>query len=286
MPTKTSQQKIPDVGKIEKLLRAPLSVGIEITNKCNFNCVYCYNKNHGNQDMKVKDFERVISILETVGVFSISISGGEPLCHDKFKDICKIIKKSKLNTALMTNGYFVKKYTQLINTVFDQVYISIDGPENIHNKLRMGFQVIIEGLKEIKIRKIMAVTLTKVNSNYLKEIIKTSKENNFDSLCFFALKPVGRGKFTNNILSLNAQDLQKIGKRLVKLKLKWKAKITYTDPTSEPCYAGKQLLYILPDGIVKPCAYSPFKVGNILYEDWNTLWKKCQNFPVTCHAFL
>ncbi|PIR71461.1 MAG: hypothetical protein CO145_01750 [Candidatus Nealsonbacteria bacterium CG_4_9_14_3_um_filter_37_13] len=284
MPTKTSQQKIPDVGKIEKLLRAPLSVGIEITNKCNFNCVYCYNKNHGNQDMKVKDFERVISILETVGVFSISISGGEPLCHDKFKDICKIIKKSKLNTALMTNGYFVKKYTQLINTVFDQVYISIDGPENIHNKLRMGFQVIIEGLKEIKIRKIMAVTLTKANSNYLEEIIKISKENSFDAICLFVLKPVGRGKEVNDTLSLNGQDLQRIKKKITKLKQK--IKITFADPTSESCYAGKQLLYILPDGTVKPCAYSPFKVGNILHEDWNTLWKKCQNFPTTCHAFL
>lgn len=284
MPIKTSQQRTHDAGKIEKPLRAPLSAGIEITNKCNFNCAYCYNEKHGNQDMKVKDFNKIISILETAGVFSISISGGEPLCHDKFKDICRIIKKSKLNTALMTNGYFIKKYAQLISTVFNQIYISIDGPENIHNKLRMGFQVIIEGLKEIKIRKIMAVTLTKANSNYLEEIIKISKENSFDAICLFVLKPVGRGKEVNDTLSLNGQDLQRIKKKITKLKQK--IKITFADPTSESCYAGKQLLYILPDGTVKPCAYSPFKVGNILHEDWNTLWKKCQNFPTTCHAFL
>lgn len=236
--------------------------------------------------MKVEDFNKIISILKNAGVFSISISGGEPLCHNNFEDICKIIKTTKLNTALMTNGYFVRKHAKIINEVFNQIYISIDGPENIHNKLRAGFQIITKSLKEIRIRKVMSTTLTKLNSGYLKEIIKISKENKFDAICFFVMKPAGKGKKAKNLLFLNSQNLQKIGKQLTRLKAQWKVKITYTNPLSKPCYAGKQLIYILPNGTVKPCAYSHFEIGNILCEDWNILWKKCQNFPTTCHAFL
>lgn len=287
---KTSQKKIQDVGKIKEVLRGPLSVGIEITNKCNFHCPYCYNERCNSTDMidmKVDDFIKIISILKRVGAFFISISGGEPLCHNDFVNICKALKKSKLVSTLITNGYLIKNYIGIVNNTFNKVYISIDGPEDIHNKIRgeNSFQVITKSLGRIKIRKVMCTTLTKLNIGYLEENIRIAMKYKFDAICFFVFKPMGEGLKNRNLLALDNYTLEEIDNKLTNLRNRFNIKITYVNPSSEICYAGKYLIYILPDGRVKPCAFSNFVIGNILYGNWNKLWKKCQLCPTTCHAF-
>lgn len=281
------QKEIQDVGEIKYPLQCPLSVGIEINNKCNLRCIYCYNEKHSNLDMKVEDFSKIISILKKIRVFSIMISGGEPTCHNNFKDICRILKNSKLVTALITNGLLIHNYKNLINNTFKSVYISIDGPEDIHNKLRGSncFQTIVENLKIIKIRKVMSTTLTKLNAEYLEEIIKTAIRYKFDALCLFLFKPVGMGRMNRTLLAIDAQTIEKIQNKLTYLRKRFNIKITFVNPLSTVCYAGKYLIYILPDGRIKPCAYSHFIIGNILYEKWDKLWKKSQNFPSICHVF-
>lgn len=280
-------QKIPGVGKNNKSLKSPLSVGIEITNRCNLRCLSCYNESHNQIEMREVDFSRIISILKRMEVFSIIISGGEPLCHSDFKEFCEKIKKSGLIVALFTNGVLVHNYADLINNTFKKIYISIDGPEYIHNEIRGRdcFRSIINNLKTIKIKKVMSVTLTKLNINYLEKIIKIAIKYKFDGLCFFIFKPIGIGRRRKTLLALNNYDLREINNKIIKFKGRVKIPITYGNPLSTICYAGKHLIYILPDGKVKPCAFSNFIVGNILEENWDKLWKKCQRYPSACHAF-
>ena len=280
-------QKIPGARKNDKSLKSPLSVGIEITNRCDLGCLFCYNESHNQIDMKITDFSKIISILKRIKVFSIIISGGEPLCHNNFKNFCEKIKKSGLIATLFTNGILIKNYANLINSTFKNIYISIDGPENIHNKMRGKncFRSTINNLKTIKIKKVMCATLTKLNINYLEEIIKIAIKYEFDGLCFFAFKPTGMGRKRKALLTLNDYDLKKINNKIIKFRNQVKIPITYENPLSTICYAGKLLIYILPNGKIKPCAFSNFIVGNILGKKWNKLWKKCQTYPSTCHAF-
>lgn len=281
------QKKTQDVGKNKEILKSPLSVGIEITKKCNLGCLYCYNEKDSVVDMKITDFSRITSLLKKLGVFSVSISGGEPLCHGNFSEICNILKKSKIVSTLITNGTLIHKYSDLINTTFANTYISIDGPENIHGKTRGKnyFGIIIKNLKKIKTRKVMCSTLTKFNLGYLEEIAKVAKKYKFDALCLFVFKPVGRGQQNKDLLNLDYNSLEKINSKIKSLKKKFKIKITYTNPLLTLCHAGKQLIYILPDGKIKPCAYSNFIIGNILYDKWDTLWEKSQLYPTKCHAY-
>lgn len=280
-------RKILGVGKDNESLKSPLSVGIEITNRCNLRCLFCYNENHNQIDMKEVDFGRIISILKRIKVFSIIISGGEPLCHNNFKDFCEKIKKSGLVATLFTNGVLLHNYADLINSTFKKIYVSIDGPEYIHNEIRGKncFQSVINNLKTIRIKKVMCTTLTKKNINYLEEIIKIAIKYKFDGLCFFVFKPIGIGRKKKTLLSLDGYDLKKINNKIIRFKNRVKIPITYENPLSTICYAGKRLIYILPDGKIKPCAFSNFIVGNILEENWDKLWKKCQTYPSTCHAF-
>jgi len=286
----TYQKKILDVGENKTSSIKPISAGIEITNKCNLNCVHCYNDKYDKKhstDISPDNFRLILSRLETLGVFYISISGGEPLCHDHFEDICKILKEKKIVAELVTNGSFLDKYSEIINNTFRKVYISIDGSESIHNKIRGKdcFRQIIKNLGRIKIRKVMCTTISRLNEQYLEEIIKLAIKLKFDSLCIFIFKPVGRGAENKVLLALDNNSLLKIDAQIDKLKRRFPIKISYTNPLTSKCYAGQTLIHILPNGRVKLCAYSKYEIGNILSKKWKIPLLKINLKSTRCHAF-
>ena len=71
-------------------LKSPVYVQVEITSNCNNKCIYCYNFWRNNKtrqqtrtDLSVADLERVARILSEIGVFYVTITGGEPFLRRK-----------------------------------------------------------------------------------------------------------------------------------------------------------------------------------------------------------
>jgi uncharacterized radical SAM superfamily Fe-S cluster-containing enzyme len=73
---------------------------IDITNKCNLNCKYCYHKN-GNTEMSIFDIMSEVEQHKYLAPFLIS--GGEPTEHS---NIFEVIKQMSTigETILLTNG--------------------------------------------------------------------------------------------------------------------------------------------------------------------------------------
>jgi radical S-adenosyl methionine domain-containing protein 2 len=77
-------------------------VNWHITNKCNFNCIYCFARFHTIQGMLPKKV--ALQILKDLGVEKINIAGGEPLLYPHLLDIVKESKRCDLTVALISNG--------------------------------------------------------------------------------------------------------------------------------------------------------------------------------------
>ena len=127
-----------------------LSVCIIVTNKCSFDCVYCY-QNHTNERIArdtilnlCRYIKRNISKYRAV---HISLFGGEPLEEsdlaidilDKIRYI--VVSSNKLfSCSITSNGYFLSEKVVLslkkLNCFYVQV--TIDGPPEFHNKYRMN----------------------------------------------------------------------------------------------------------------------------------------------------
>jgi len=41
---------------------------------------------------------------------------------------------------------------------------------------------------------------------------------------------------------------------------------------------GKTWLYVEPDGDVLPSQGIPFVLGNLITQEWEEIWKNCQNY--------
>ena len=65
------------------------------------------------------------------------MSGGEPLLRENWFEIGKRLNKNGIELYFITNGYFVPKNIDKLKTLkIGQVAISLDGTEEIHNKIR------------------------------------------------------------------------------------------------------------------------------------------------------
>ena len=94
---------------------------------CNLNCVYCDEVNKKTQYLNLDDLvERVLLLEAEEGPHSfISLTGGEPLCHDDFVEVlCEELKRRGMRILLETNGTLSTELARIIKYV-DSVAMDI-----------------------------------------------------------------------------------------------------------------------------------------------------------------
>jgi uncharacterized protein len=133
----------------------PISVLIKpASSKCNLKCQYCFYHDVANNrsiaDFGFMSLETIEVIIGKVlqfasGNATFSFQGGEPtLCGlDFFRSVVNLqdklnVNKVIINNCLQTNGILVDdKWAQFLHDNRFLVGLSLDGPDDIHNKYRI-----------------------------------------------------------------------------------------------------------------------------------------------------
>ncbi|KHL91224.1 hypothetical protein QW71_35890 [Paenibacillus sp. IHB B 3415] len=122
------------------------SIRLEITSRCNINCVYCHNRDYLNRQDDMSS-EKIISLVRDLKskfpIRKILITGGEPLLN---KDVIKIISSFSdlgIKTDMVTNGLLLtdELADKLIRAGLKRIRLSIDGFEE-HATYRKGSSYI------------------------------------------------------------------------------------------------------------------------------------------------
>ncbi|HIC91723.1 MAG TPA: radical SAM protein [Syntrophaceae bacterium] len=93
--------------------RIPLDGTIEITYRCNLNCVHCYcnlaasNKVAARKELNYEEICDIIDQVVEQGCLWLLFTGGEPLIRKDFIDIYTYAKKKGLIIILFTNGTLI-----------------------------------------------------------------------------------------------------------------------------------------------------------------------------------
>ena len=94
-------------------------VSMELTERCNNNCLHCYINLPVNDD-QVKEKEITFAEIKKIadeaakmGCLSWRITGGEPLSREDFSDIYLYLKKKGMRVTLFTNAALVN--SQMVN---------------------------------------------------------------------------------------------------------------------------------------------------------------------------
>jgi Fe-coproporphyrin III synthase len=122
---------------------------------CNCRCVMCdiWKGNKNLQQLTEADVRGLLSSFKKFGTQQVVMSGGEATLHPDFFRFCEILKKEKINVSLLSTGLTLKKHAaQLVQWVND-IIISIDGDEQVHDAIRNipgAFSKIREGVNAIR----------------------------------------------------------------------------------------------------------------------------------------
>lgn len=168
----------------------PLKGLIELTYRCNLNCLHCYcnGLEDNNRELTTAEWQKIIDILKDEGCLFLYISGGEPLVRSDFLEIYNYAKSRGFIITLLTNGYALnKKMVEcLAKSPPRSIEITLNGItkatyESITRKNGSFTEVIhnIKLLKEKKFHLILKTKCLKQNKDELSKIKDWSEANRF-----------------------------------------------------------------------------------------------------------
>jgi len=178
-----------------------LSMTIAPTNDCQFDCIYCYEKDAvSNKYMTVETQDKLVEILESrkglISHFSVTWYGGEPLMafdiveslSKRFIAICKE-NKIQYHASMISNGYMLDRHIlkRMEHLDISVLQITIDGLPELHNKMRPlkgggdTFETILDNLKngfDLLPPVSLRINIDKDNTHAGEEIYKLLQKNN------------------------------------------------------------------------------------------------------------
>lgn len=161
---------------------------------CNCRCVMCdiWKGNKNLKQLEEKDIQNILISLKKLETKRIFMSGGEALLNKNFFRFCELIKKQNIKITLLSTGLTVSNNAEKIIEFVDDVIVSLDGNEKVHNEIRNikgAFEELLHGVKKLKsLRHNFPVSartvIHQLNFRIWDEIISAAKNLKLDSISF------------------------------------------------------------------------------------------------------
>lgn len=187
--------------KMEKNLNTPRNIVFFITSRCNANCKHCFlkNLNKGEKDITLNKILKIVSSLNKPA--NINLTGGEPFLRNDLKIILKELMSNKnINSiAISTNGSFPEKIKEIVEYLCKnyqknlEIYISLDGFEKTHDKIRGLKNCFKNAIESCEVSKQLSkkyknfsfrinITLMKQNLSEIEPLIDFLESKKYPSL--------------------------------------------------------------------------------------------------------
>lgn len=163
---------------------------------CNCRCQMCdiWRRRDG-QELDVTDFARHRDSLLRLGVRHVVLTGGEPLMHRNLPALCRLLRDAGVHIiTLLTTGLLLERSSPVIADWIDEVIVSLDGPQEVHDRVRRvqgAFRIMSEGIRVVRERKpdlqvLGRTTVQKANHRVLRQTVFAAKALHLDSISFLA----------------------------------------------------------------------------------------------------
>jgi tungsten cofactor oxidoreducase radical SAM maturase len=268
----------------------PEELMMELTTKCNYDCIYCFRRRLINEKLGDMDYKLALKVIDeasSIGVKKISFSGwGEPLIHPRVLDILSYAKKKGLTILLNTNGYFLQDYPdKLYNIGLDELVVSMDSPyPETYQLIRIGGDLarLVKALLRLKNYKIrdesekprlsIQFTINKYNYKNILPMVKLAKELGASTIVVSNIIPITREleKITCYMNPECIHEVEKLKMEIARISLDTGVEVSL--PNFNGSYSERfcpfirsKALFIRRDGLIAPCIYYAHHWKNVLF---------------------
>lgn len=284
------------------------SAHLELTYRCNETCIHCYNPGASllpndrpkrqRDELDTAEWKEIMSQLAEIGVFRLSISGGEATLRKDFFELVAHARELGFAVVIFTNGLnsnpgFVEKLAQLWPHSVD-VSIYSATPE-LHDQVTGvsgSFQRSVDCLRRLHSAGVRTAMKTTLMDNTVGGYAD----------CRRLAQSLGAALIMDTNISPNLDGrkspihLNPAFDTLVELAMAPDSPTTVTrkeqpqrwDKAAQVCGAGTKVISINPEGAITPCTAMPWEFGTArggrLTELWRTAIARRGNGELSRHA--
>jgi len=289
--------KLTPFGSHER--KYPVLSEIALTYRCQNRCAFCYASapDRGRQvpGMSTGQVKVVMDkIVDQAHVPSLSFTGGEPTLRRDLPELIAYGRSHGLWMNLITNGIRCAKpefVESLAQAGLDSAQVSLEAGDAATHDLVVGragaFERTVQGIRNLRaagIRVHTNTTINRHNRESLYGLIDLVAELGSEHLSMNMVIRTGDAVGQPDIGYADIGPLVLDLKRHTEdkgMKFVWYSPVPLClfNPAayglgSPSCSAADGLLSIAPDGSVLPCSSFEQGVGNLLREDFQTVWDR------------
>src|SRR6202140_4213801 len=118
---------LQEVGDRALQLSVPLSVQLDLTYRCNEQCIHCYLDHHDHGEMTTAEIKYLLQEMAESGVFILTLSGGEIFLRKDLFEILECARALTFCIKLKTNAVLIREAqaARLRNLGVESVQVSI-----------------------------------------------------------------------------------------------------------------------------------------------------------------
>jgi len=292
---------------------APYRLDLALTYRCNNDCAHCYNaRERGFSELDTEGWKLAIDKAWALGIPHIIFTGGEPTLRDDLPELVAHAEANGQITGLNTNARRLSDPTfvqRLVDAGLDHVQVTVESSDaDIHNRMvrANAFDQTICGLENALATRLFVMTNTTMLRDNVESIPAT-----LDFLADLGVPTVGLNALIYSghgatvgtglperdlkpLLEVARQKTEARGQRLI-----WYTPTQYChfDPVQmelgvKGCTAAQYNMCVEPNGDVLPCQSYYQPLGNLLRDDWDTIWnhplalklRERRDLPLKCEG--
>jgi len=273
------------------LARLPILI-LSPHSRCNCRCVMCdiWKVTDANE-IDANDLERHAASIDGMGVEWAVFSGGEPLMHSDLFRLCAILRKRRIRVTVLSTGLLLERHAQAIVTNVDDVIVSLDGPGEVHDRIRRvpgAFESLAAGVRSIRALRpdfpiAARCTIQRVNHAHLRATIAAARGLALNGISFLAAdlmstafnRPSGWTAARQMSVGLEGEDIAALESEIESIVLEnecgnfvvespeklrrivrhFRTHLGQVDPLAPVCNAPWVSVVVETDGTVRPCFF-------------------------------
>lgn len=159
--------------QIKTIPDLPVEVMIEVESRCNFKCIFCFNRasfashGFGGQKLETGHVKEIIDNIKQVGISTVRFTGGEPMLREDFFELIKYAKLKGLQVRLNTNGSLIESYNMVkeLTKYLDYVLFAMHAYNQRDDEMITGFKNSFEKkIRAMKWFKEAGIKILRVNT--------------------------------------------------------------------------------------------------------------------------
>ncbi|MGB9005197.1 MAG: SynChlorMet cassette radical SAM/SPASM protein ScmE [Candidatus Aminicenantales bacterium] len=181
-----------------RVMRTPKSVDIDITDRCNLRCRYCYfytSPADVKQDLPRDEWLRFFEELNRCAVTEVCLAGGEPFIREDLPDIIRGIVRNRMRFSILSNGTLITEELAAFLASTGRcnfVQVSIDGSISItHDSFRGqgSFYKAVQGIRTLQRNGVSAAVRVTIHRQNVRDL---------DNIARLLLEDIGLPSFSTN----------------------------------------------------------------------------------------